>query len=54
MMAGKIAKKNGTPYVAHNFSPEDSSKKVINELKANGMEPEEELFDAKTGRSLGE
>lgn len=52
-MAGKLAQKTGSTYVVKNFSPEDSSRKVINELKANGLKPEEELYDAKTGRSLG-
>jgi DNA-directed RNA polymerase beta subunit len=53
-MAGKIAAKTGSPYIVKNFSPEDSSRKVINELKAHGLKPEEDLYDAKTGRHLGE
>lgn len=53
-MAGKLAAKTGKTYVVDNFSPEDSSKKVISELKANGLKPEEPLFDARTGKKLGD
>lgn len=53
-MAGKLATKTGKPYIVQNFSPEDSSRKVINELKAHGLSPEEPLFDPKTGKKLGD
>lgn len=53
-MAGKIARKTGKPYIVDNFSPEDSSKLVLKHMKENGITPEEPLFDAKTGRKLGD
>lgn len=52
--ASKIALKTGKPYIVDNFAPNvDYSEKVLHDLKAHGLSDTEELFDAKTGRSLG-
>jgi DNA-directed RNA polymerase subunit beta' len=53
--ASKIAKKTGKPYVVDNFSPGvDYTQKVMDELKKHNLSDTEELFDPKTGRSLGQ
>jgi DNA-directed RNA polymerase subunit beta' len=53
--ASKIARKTGKPYIVENFVPGvDYSQKVLDDLKAHGLSDTEELFDAKTGRSLGQ
>lgn len=52
--AGKIAKKTGKPFVVDNFdSSRDYSQLIKDELKKHNIEDTEELFDAKTGKSLG-
>ena len=52
--AGKIAEKTGKPYIVQNFQPKfDALKKVTADLKAHGIEDEEELFDPATKQSLG-
>jgi hypothetical protein len=52
-MASKIALKDGKAYRAQNFSNADESKKVLQEMKAKGISPEEELIDPATGKSIG-
>ena len=53
-VAGKIAKKTGKPYVIENFTPNtDYMAKVKADLKKNGISDTEELFDPKTGKSIG-
>ena len=52
-MAGKLAEKMGKPYIIKNFNGEDSSKKVLKDLKDQGLSPEEEVIDAESGKSLG-
>jgi DNA-directed RNA polymerase beta subunit/DNA-directed RNA polymerase beta' subunit len=53
--ASKIAEKTGKPYVVENFVPGvDYSQKVKDELKQHGLSDTEELFDPKTGKSLGQ
>ena len=53
--ASKIALKTGKPYIVDNFAPNvDYSQKVLNDLKTHGLSDTEELFDSKTGRSLGQ
>jgi len=53
--AAKIAKKTGKPYVVENFdSTVDYTKKVQDDLKKHGISDTEELFDAETGKSLGQ
>lgn len=52
-MASLIAEKTGKPYLAENFDKEDSSKKVIRELKQHGINPETEIYDPKTKKLLG-
>jgi DNA-directed RNA polymerase subunit beta' len=50
----KIARKTGKPYIVENFlSGVDYTQKVKDDLKANGLTDTEELFDAKTKKSLG-
>lgn len=53
--AGKIAEKLGKPYHVNNFDPNvpDAVAKVQAELKQHGLSDKEELFDPKTGKSLG-
>lgn len=53
-MAGKLAEKQGKPYLVENFSPEDSSKKVLKQMSDAGVSPEEALFDPKTKQKLGD
>ena len=52
-MAGKLAEKTGKPYLVENFSPADSSKKVLKQMQDAGVSPEEALFDPKTKQELG-
>lgn len=53
--ASKIAEKTGKPYMVSNFEPGvDYMQKVKDDMKKAGVKPEEEIFDAKTGRSLGQ
>lgn len=50
--ASKIAKKTGKTYLVKNFNGEDSSQKLTEELKAQGIEDKEEFF-LPDGKSLG-
>jgi len=52
--AGKIAEKTGKPFKVQNFdgSP-DKREEIEKELKKHGIEDKEELFDPKTGKSMG-
>lgn len=52
--AGKIAEKTGKPYIVNNFSDpnEDTAKKVFEEMKRLGIEPNEILTDGKTGQKI--
>jgi DNA-directed RNA polymerase subunit beta' len=45
--AGKIAEKTGKPYIVDNFSGpnKDYRQDVVDELKAHGLEDEEDVFD---------
>ena len=52
-MAGKLAEHQGKPYLVENFSPADSSKKVLAQMAAGGVSPEEDLIDPKTKKVLG-
>jgi DNA-directed RNA polymerase subunit beta' len=54
--ASKIAVKTGQTYLVRNFGGADSNytEKVIKDLKEHGLSDTEELFDAKTGRRLGD
>lgn len=55
-MAGRIAKKTGKPYLVDNFAAGvDNGAKIQKDLIDAGMDPDgrEELFDPKTGASLG-
>lgn len=52
--ASKIAEKTGKPYIVDNFSGvEDQREQLEKELKKLKIEDREELFDAKSNRSLG-
>jgi DNA-directed RNA polymerase subunit beta' len=53
--AAKIAEKTGKPYIVNNFDPNtpDYLEKIKKELKQHGLSDTEELFDPKTGQSLG-
>ena len=52
--ASKIALKKGKRFVTENFRPGvDYSQEVKDELAKEGLSDTEELFDPKTGRSLG-
>lgn len=54
-VASKIAEKTGKPYVVNNFEPGvDYHAKVLKELKEHGLSDTEEVFDPKTGHSLGQ
>jgi len=48
---GKIAKKRGQPYIVDNFSDpeEDAATKVLEELRAEGIEPNEILTNGRNG-----
>ncbi len=50
---GKVAKKKGKTYVVDNFSGENYLQSVKDELKKNGVDDSEELFDPETEKSLG-
>lgn len=53
--ASKIAKKTGKPYIVDNFTAgTDYTQQVKDDLKKHGLSDTEELFDAKTGKSLGQ
>ena len=53
--ASKVARKTGQPYVVDNFSPgTDYMQKVKDDLAKHGLSDTEELFDPKTGASLGQ
>src|SRR5690606_36099313 len=49
----KIALKTGKPYIVNNFDGSNFTEKVKADLKAHGMEDQEELFDPETGKSIG-
>lgn len=51
--AAKIAQKTGKPYVVANFDHDETNKKILQDLKKHGVSDTEELFDPKTGKSLG-
>src|SRR5690606_26296672 len=51
--AAKIALKTGKPYIVNNFDGSNFTEKVKADLKAHGMEDQEELFDPETGKSIG-
>lgn len=52
--AGKIAQTTGKPYIVENFGKvDDNLEKIKKELKQHGLSDTEELFDPKTGVSLG-
>ena len=53
-MAGKIADHAGKIYLAENFSPKDSSKLLLQQLKENHLKAEEPLYDGRTGKKLGD
>jgi len=52
--AGRIAEKKGEPYIVDNFDdPQgDSAKKVLNEMKELGINPNETLIDGATGKEI--
>lgn len=52
--ASKIAEKTGKPYIVNNFEnpDENMSKKVFDEMKALGLEPDEMLIDGATGQEI--
>lgn len=52
--AGKIAQVTGKPYEITNFDPdnENQAKKMLDDMKALGIEPDEQLIDGKTGKPL--
>lgn len=52
-MEGKRAKQLGHKIVIDNFDKHDSSVQVMREMTADNVPVEEELFDGKTGESLG-
>lgn len=52
-MEGKRALRTGKEVVIDNFDNADSSKKVLQEMKKDGVPVEEDLYDPKTGKSLG-
>ena len=52
--AAKIAEKTKKPYIVKNFEPGvDVTEQIKRELKAHGLDDQEELFDPLTGRALG-
>lgn len=52
--AGKLAKKEGKPYITENFVPgKDYTQEVKDRLEKAGLSDTEELFDPESGRSLG-
>lgn len=52
-MAGKLAEHTGKTYVTKNFENSDMSKKVLGELKAKGIAPEEDVIDPVTKKPIG-
>jgi DNA-directed RNA polymerase beta subunit len=54
--AAKIAKKTGKPYLVQNFAGGDIdyTEQVKNDLKKNGLSDTEEIYDAGTGKKLGD
>jgi len=52
-MSGKRALALGHKVTVDNFDKSDSSVKVLNDLKKDGIKIEEELIDGKTGENLG-
>lgn len=52
-LEGKRALTEGHKVVIDNFDSADSSKKVLNQLKQEGIDVEETLYDPKTKRPLG-
>lgn len=53
-VAGKIAQKTGKPYVVHNFSGGDQLAKLKADAAKHKVRDTEELFDPKTGHSIGQ
>lgn len=51
-MAGKIAKKEGRPYLVHNFSKSSNVGELNTELKKKGISDSETLIDPKTGKEM--
>lgn len=51
--AGKVAKKTGKVEIVQNFTGEDYLETTNKKLKGAGISDKEELFDANTGKSLG-
>lgn len=51
--AAKIVMKTGKPYIVNNFDGSDLTAKVKADLKAHGIEDQEEIFDPDTKQSLG-
>ncbi|MFA9263062.1 MAG: hypothetical protein ACEQSB_07005 [Undibacterium sp.] len=51
--AAKIAQKTGKTYLVHNFSQEDTNKKIADEMKKHGITDTETLFTP-DGKKLGE
>lgn len=50
--AGKIAEKTGKTYIIDNFAhtkEKDASKRLLNEMKSHGVDPDETLTDGKDG-----
>lgn len=52
--AGKIAQKTGKPYLVKNFEHGNNLKRLLGELKDNGLSDTDELKDPKTGHSYGQ
>lgn len=54
--ASKIARKTGQPYLIQNFAGAklDYTQKVKDDLKKHGLSDTDPVFDAQTGRKLGE
>ncbi len=48
--AGKIAKKTGKQFVIRNFTDQDNSEKIMEELKRVGLNDKEQLVDPSTGK----
>jgi len=52
--AAKIAEKTGKPYIVENFSNEDYTQKVKDDLKKHNLKDTELLFDPTTNKPIGE
>lgn len=50
--AGKIAEKTGEQYKIRNFSDQDNTRKVLEDLKNNGLSDKDILIDPETGSEL--